>query len=54
MFLTQQDFAKEVQLAFSIVNRWEGGKAKLNLITMKNINEFCLKSDVDYTGVEGA
>ena len=31
-FLTQHDFAKEVQVAFSTVNRWEGGKAKPNLI----------------------
>ena len=53
-FLTQQDFTKEVQVAFSTVNRWEGGKAKPNLIAMKNIKEFCLKNDVDYTGVEGA
>lgn len=54
MFLTQQEFAKEVQVAFSAVNRWEGGKAKPNLIAMKNIKEFCLKNDVDYTGVEEA
>ena len=53
-FLTQQDFTKEVQVAFSNVNRWEGGKAKPNLIAMKNIKEFCLKNDVDYTGVEEA
>ena len=53
-FLTQQDFTKEVQVAFSTVNRWEGGKAKPNLIAMKNIKEFCLKNDVDYTGVEEA
>ena len=53
-FLTQQDFAKEVQVAFSTVNRWEGGKAKPNLIAMKNIKEFCLKNDIDYAGVEEA
>lgn len=53
-FLTQQDFAKEVQVAFSTVNRWESGKAKPNLNAMKNIKEFCLKHNVDYTGVEEA
>nr|WP_072513896.1 helix-turn-helix transcriptional regulator [Ndongobacter massiliensis] len=53
-FLTQKDFAKEIQVAFSTVNRWEGGKAKPNLIAMKNIKEFCLKNDVGYTGVEEA
>ena len=53
-FLTQSDFAKEVQVAFSTVNRWEGGKAKPNLVAMKNIKEFCLKNDIAYTDVEEA
>lgn len=53
-FLTQHDFAKEVQVAFSTVNRWEGGKAKPNLIAMKNVKEFCLKNDIDYASVEEA
>lgn len=53
-FLTQQDFAKEIQVAFSTVNRWEGGKAKPNLNAMKNIKEFCLKNDIDYASVEEA
>lgn len=35
-FLTQSNFSKEVQVAFSTVNRWEGGKAKSNLTAMKN------------------
>lgn len=53
-FLTQSDFAKDVQVAFSTVNRWEGGKAKPNLMAMKNIKEFCLKNDIEYTDVEEA
>lgn len=53
-FLTQQDFAKEINVSFSTVNRWEGGKSKPNLNAMKNIKEFCLKNDVDYAGVEEA
>ena len=53
-FFTQQDFAKELQVAFSTVNRWEGGKAKPNLIAMKNIKEFCHKNNIDYAGVEEA
>ena len=52
--LTQHDFAKEVQVAFSTVNRWESGKAKSNLSAMKNIKEFCLKNNIDYTGIEEA
>lgn len=53
-FLAQHDFTKEVQVAFATVNRWEGGKAKPNLIAMKNIKEFCLKNDIEYSNVEEA
>ena len=53
-FLTQGDFAKEVKVAFSTVNRWEGGKAKPNLTAMKKIKEFCLKNDIDYSSIEEA
>lgn len=53
-FFTQHDFAKEIQVAFSTVNRWEGGKAKPNLIAMKNIKEFCLRNDIEYASVEEA
>ena len=53
-FLRQRDFAKEVQVAFFTVNRWKGGKAKPNLIAMKNIKEFCFKNDIEYSDVEEA
>lgn len=53
-FPTQGDFAKEVKVAFSTVDRWEGGKAKPNLTAMKNIKEFCLKNDIDYSSIEEA
>ena len=53
-FLTQQHFADEIKVAFSTVNRWEGGKAKPNLHAMKNIKAFCLEHDVDYSDVEEA
>lgn len=53
-FLTQTDFAKEVNVAFSTVNRWEAGKARPNLIAMKNIKDFCTKNDIEYAPVEEA
>lgn len=53
-FLTQSEFAKEVQVAFSTVNRWEGGKAKPNLTAMKNIKEFCFRNDLEYQDLEEA
>ncbi len=53
-FLTQCDVAKEVQVAFSTVNRWEGGKAKPNLSAMKHIKEFCLQHGIEYSSIEEA
>lgn len=50
--LTQIDFAKEVKVAFSTVNRWECGKAKPNINAMKSIKEFCLNHDIDYTTIK--
>lgn len=53
-FLTQSDFAKELGVAFSTVNRWEGGKAKPNLSAMKSVKAFCKKNDIAYAPVEEA
>lgn len=53
-FLTQNNFAKKVHVVFSTVNRWENGKSKPNFTAMKNIKEFCLRNDVEYSDVEEA
>ena len=53
-FLTQQDFAKRIGVAFSTVNRWESGRAKPNLKAMKSINAFCLENDIPYATIEEA
>lgn len=53
-FLTQQDFAKKIGVAFSTVNRWESGRAKPNLKAMKSINEFCLENNIPYETIEEA
>lgn len=50
--LTQEDFAKEIKVAFSTVNRWEGGKAKPNLSAMKKIKVFCDTHNIDYRTLE--
>ena len=51
-FLSQQAFAKEINVAFSTVNRWESGKTKPNMAAMKSIKEFCFKYDVAYAPLE--
>lgn len=47
-FLTQEDFAKEIGVSFATVNRWETGKAKPNLKTMKLIDEYCKKNAINF------
>lgn len=47
-FLTQEDFAKEIGVSFATVNRWETGKAKPNLKTMKLIDYYCKRNDIDF------
>lgn len=47
-FLTQDDFAKEIGVSFATVNRWETGKARPNLKTMKLIDDYCKKNDIDF------
>lgn len=53
-FLSQDEFAKEIGVAFSTVNRWEGSKAKPNLAAMKSLKEYCLSHDIDFSSIEEA
>lgn len=47
-FMNQEDFAKKLGVSFATVNRWETGKAKPNLKTMKLIDEYCKKNGIDF------
>ena len=40
-FLTQEDLANELGVAFTTVNRWETGKANLGIKAMKMIDSYC-------------
>ena len=46
--MTQGDFAKELGVSFATVNRWETGKAKPTLKTMKLIDDYCKKHSIDF------
>ena len=46
--LTQEDFAKEIGVSFATVNRWETGKARPNLKTMKLIDDYCKRNEIDF------
>lgn len=52
--LTQMEFSEIVGVAFSTVNRWEAGKARLNIKAMKNIKAYCEKNCLPYEDVEEA
>lgn len=50
--MTQEDFAKELGVSPSIVNRWETGKTRPNLTAMKKIISFCSKNGLLYEKIE--
>lgn len=52
--LTQEDFAGELKVSFSTVNRWENGKGKPSLSAMKSIKSFCEKYGIPYEELQKA
>lgn len=54
-FLSQEDFAKDIGVAFSTVNRWENGKNAPSYKTMKLLNDYCKQYSIDIsiTDMEG-
>ena len=53
-FLTQTEFANELSVAFSTVNRWENGKGIPNNTAMKKLRDFCEKRKISYLELEDA
>lgn len=51
-FLSQEAFARALEVSFSTVNRWECGKSKPNMSAMKKIQEFCVLHSIDFTNLE--
>lgn len=49
---TQEDFANELNVALSTVNRWELNKAKPNMKAMKAIKVFCDENNLEYSIIE--
>lgn len=50
--MTQEDFARELGVAASTVNRWETGKSRPNLSAMRNIKCFCEARKYPYEEIE--
>ena len=51
-FYTQEEFAAELHVALSTVNRWELDKAKPNVKAMKAIKGFCEDNQLNYEEIE--
>ncbi len=46
--LSQEDFAKQIGVSFSTVNRWENEKAIPKLCKLKLIRDFCIKHSIPF------
>lgn len=51
-FLTQEVLARELDVSFSSINRWEGGRAMPKMSAMKRIKEFCTTNNIDSSVLE--
>lgn len=51
-FLSQEAFAKSLNVSVSTINRWESGKSKPTLSVMKDIKEFCHDNKIDFSTIE--
>lgn len=45
--LTQEEFAKQLGVSFTTVNRWESGKVKPSFRTLKLIDNYCKIHHID-------
>ena len=54
LFYSQEVFAKELSVNLTTVSRWETGKSKPNMSTMRQIKEFCAKHNAEYDPLESS
>ena len=54
LFFSQEAFSKELNVNLTTVSRWETGKSKPNMSTMRQIKEFCEKHNADYEPLESS
>lgn len=52
--LSQEDFAKVLNVSVGTINRWENGKTKPNITAMKKIKTFCEENNIPFDGIEAA
>lgn len=47
--ITQEQLARELNISFSTINRWENGHTSPSKLAKMRLLEFCSKNDVDVT-----
>jgi ribosome-binding protein aMBF1 (putative translation factor) len=50
--LSQEELAKELNVAVGTINRWEHGKTKPNITAMKKIKAFCENNSIPFDEIE--
>ena len=51
-FMSQDEFAKAVDVSTLTVTRWENGRCKPNLTAMKKIRQFCQNNGYPFDIIE--
>ena len=51
MILTQEEFAKELNISMMTIYRWESGKNEPSYIAQRKIMSFCKKHNIDIEGL---
>lgn len=52
--MNQEEFAKELNVGLTSVNRWEVGKSLPNIAAMKKIKAFCEVQGLPFDAIESA
>lgn len=52
--MSQEDFAKALDVSVGTINRWENAKTKPNITAMKKIKALCEENDIPFDEIEAA
>ena len=50
--LSQESFAKALNVSVGTINRWENAKTKPNITAMKKIKAFCEENNIPFDEIE--
>ena len=52
--LSQEDFAKALNVSVGTINRWENANTKPNITAMKKIKAFCEGNNIPFDEIEAS